>query len=153
MGSEITHSPFSLSILTILCQTFDMRNPIATLCLTFAVLLGSARCQTTDRQKYMGGIPPQKLNDRTTYTSNVVGGIAYIRATYTEYSFLPPRMAKFKQVCLQIAFKTAAEISKTQNNALRLLSNAKIKVEVSRDKLGGNNICAMNFPMTVNSSR
>jgi hypothetical protein len=101
----------------------------------------------------MGGIPPQKFNDRTTYTSNVVGGIAYIRATYTEYSFLPPRMAKFKQVCLQIAFKTAAEISKTQNNALRLLNNAKIKVEVSRDKLGGNNICAMNFPMTVNSSR
>jgi hypothetical protein len=36
------HTPFSLPIPYILCQTFDMRNLIATLCLTLAVLLGGA---------------------------------------------------------------------------------------------------------------
>ena len=42
MGSEIIHTPFSLSIPNILCQTFRMRNLTATICLTIAVLLGSA---------------------------------------------------------------------------------------------------------------
>ena len=40
--SRSTHTPFSLPIPNILCQTFGMRNLTATLCLTLAVLLGSA---------------------------------------------------------------------------------------------------------------
>jgi TPR repeat protein len=35
-------TPFSLPLPNILCQTFSMRKPTATLCLTIAVLLGSA---------------------------------------------------------------------------------------------------------------
>jgi len=42
MGSEITHTPFSLPIPNILCQTFGMRKLTATFCLTIAVLFGSA---------------------------------------------------------------------------------------------------------------
>jgi hypothetical protein len=42
MGSEITHTPFSLPIPNILCQTFRMRKLTATICLTIAVLVGSA---------------------------------------------------------------------------------------------------------------
>jgi hypothetical protein len=41
MGSETTHTPFSLPIPNVLCQTFSMRNLTATVCLTIAVLLGS----------------------------------------------------------------------------------------------------------------
>ena len=41
-GSETTHTQFSLPIPNILCQTFHMRKLTATLCLTIAVLLGSA---------------------------------------------------------------------------------------------------------------
>jgi hypothetical protein len=41
-GTESTHTPFSLPIPNILCQTFRMRNLTATFCLTIAVLLGSA---------------------------------------------------------------------------------------------------------------
>jgi hypothetical protein len=41
MGSEITHTPFSLPISDILCQTSRMKNLAATLCLTLAVLLGN----------------------------------------------------------------------------------------------------------------
>ena len=42
MGSETTHTPFSLPFPNILCQNFSMRKLTATLCLTIAVLLGSA---------------------------------------------------------------------------------------------------------------
>ena len=38
MGSETTHTPFSLPIPNILCQTSRMRNLTATICLTIAVL-------------------------------------------------------------------------------------------------------------------
>jgi hypothetical protein len=41
MGSGSTHTPFSLPIPNILCQTFRMRNLTATICLMIAVLLGS----------------------------------------------------------------------------------------------------------------
>jgi hypothetical protein len=41
-GLSFYHDPFSLSIPNILCQNFHMRNLTATLCLTIAVLLGSA---------------------------------------------------------------------------------------------------------------
>ena len=37
-----THTPFSLPIPNVLCQTFRMRKLSATLCLTIVVLLGSA---------------------------------------------------------------------------------------------------------------
>ena len=40
--SATNHSQFSLPIPNILCQTFRMRNLIATLCLTIAILLGNA---------------------------------------------------------------------------------------------------------------
>jgi ABC-type sugar transport system permease subunit len=39
-SSTFIHTPFSLPIPTILCQTFRMRNLTATLCLTLAVILG-----------------------------------------------------------------------------------------------------------------
>ena len=39
MGSGCTHTPFSLPIPDIFCQTSPMRNLTATICLTFAVLL------------------------------------------------------------------------------------------------------------------
>ena len=42
MGSGTTHTPFPLPIPDILCQTFPMKRTLATLCLTIAVLLGSA---------------------------------------------------------------------------------------------------------------
>jgi hypothetical protein len=41
MESETTHTPFSLPIPNVLCQTFPMRNLTATICLTLAVLLGT----------------------------------------------------------------------------------------------------------------
>ena len=41
MGSGITHTPFSLPIPNILCQTFRMRKLTATLCLTLTVVLRS----------------------------------------------------------------------------------------------------------------
>jgi len=41
-GSETTHAPFSLPTPTVLCQAVRMRNLTATLCLTIAVILGSA---------------------------------------------------------------------------------------------------------------
>ena len=39
-GVWITHTPFSLPIPNILCQTFLMKNLTATICLTLAVILG-----------------------------------------------------------------------------------------------------------------
>jgi hypothetical protein len=42
METITTHTPFSLPIPNILCQTFRMKNLTATICLMIAVLLGSA---------------------------------------------------------------------------------------------------------------
>jgi pimeloyl-ACP methyl ester carboxylesterase len=42
LGSEITHTPFPLPLTDILCQTFRMRKLTVTICLSIAVLLGSA---------------------------------------------------------------------------------------------------------------
>ena len=39
-GSKTTHTPFSLPIPNIICQTSRMKNLTATLCLTIAVLVG-----------------------------------------------------------------------------------------------------------------
>jgi hypothetical protein len=60
MGSEITDTPFSLLIPHILCQTSRMRNLTATICLTIAVLLGSAGVSfSADFQKgYMTTLSP-----------------------------------------------------------------------------------------------
>ena len=44
----MTQTPFSLPIPNILCQTFRMRNLTATICLTFALLLGSAKVGYAD---------------------------------------------------------------------------------------------------------
>jgi hypothetical protein len=39
MRSEITHTPFSLPISNILCQTYGMKNLTATICLTIAAIV------------------------------------------------------------------------------------------------------------------
>ena len=51
MGVWITHTPFSLPIPNILCQTFPMTKLTATLCLTIAVLFGSVV-----KNNYLGDI-------------------------------------------------------------------------------------------------
>jgi hypothetical protein len=48
-GTESTHTPFSLPIPNILCQTSPMRDLTATLCLTISVLLGSVGVQRNKR--------------------------------------------------------------------------------------------------------
>jgi hypothetical protein len=53
MGFGITpHTPFSLPIPNILCQTSRMRNLTATLCLTIAVLLGSVGVSFSETFSY-----------------------------------------------------------------------------------------------------
>ena len=106
-----------------------------------------AGCQTTDRSQYMGGTPREKLNDRVSYTSNIVDGTAYIRATYTEYSFTPPNLQSFRHDCLQIAFKTAEDISASQNDLLEIVDRSEVSVEARRDGFRGHNICEMRFAM------
>jgi hypothetical protein len=52
MKSETTHTPFSLPIQNILCQTSRMRNLTATLCLSVALLFGcTGVCKSADFQK------------------------------------------------------------------------------------------------------
>jgi len=62
MGTETTHSPFSLPISDILCQTSLMKNLTAAICLTIAVLLGSAGVGQV-RGLWRLGINPWKENN------------------------------------------------------------------------------------------
>ena len=50
-GSGITHTPFSLPIPNILCQTFRMKNLTATISLTLAVLVDSLWCLDPQKKR------------------------------------------------------------------------------------------------------
>ena len=64
MRSGITHTPYSLPIPNVLCQTFRMRNLTAILCLTIALLFGcTGVCKSADFQK---GLTAAKSGDYAT---------------------------------------------------------------------------------------
>jgi hypothetical protein len=64
MRSEITHTPFSLLIPNILCQSFCMRNLTATICLAVALLLGSAEVSWS--QDFQKGLAAHDSGDFAT---------------------------------------------------------------------------------------
>ena len=63
-GTESTHTPFSLPIPNVLCQTFRMRNLTVVICLTIALLFGcTGVCKSADYQK---GLTAYKSGDYAT---------------------------------------------------------------------------------------